>query len=298
MKPLMERIAAGERLLGDGAMGTMLMARGLKTGACPERWNLEHPETLEEIARLYLEAGADIIETNTFGGSPLKLSQYHLADQADEINRAAVESVRKAVGDRAYISGSVGPSGQMLQPYGDVTPDEMTDAFERQTRALVEAGVDVLCIETMTDLGEARLAIEAARRNGPDIHIIATMTFDRTPNGFYTVMGATVEQAVAGLHASGADIVGSNCGNGIDNMVALAVEFRRHTDRPLMIQSNAGLPALVDGDVRYGESPEFMAERVGRLLDLGVNIVGGCCGTTPEHIAAFRTVIDAFNERN
>ena len=295
MKPLLERITAGERLLGDGAMGTMLMARGLQTGACPERWNLERPEVLEEIARLYLEAGADIIETNSFGGSPLKLAQYHLDDQTDEINHTAVDAVRRAVGDRAYVSGSVGPTGRMLEPYGDTTPEETTAAFELQTRALIDAGADLLCIETMTDLNEARLAVEAARRNGPGIPVIATMTFDHTPNGFYTVMGVTVEQAIAGLVEAGADIIGSNCGNGIDNMVALAGEFRRHTDGPLMIQSNAGLPQLVDGAIRYGESPEFMAERVAELLALGVSIVGGCCGTTPEHIAAFRRVIDPFN---
>jgi 5-methyltetrahydrofolate--homocysteine methyltransferase len=289
---LLEKLHRGERLVGDGAMGTMLMARGLEPGGCPERWNLDRPEVLEEIARLYCEAGAELVETNTFGGSPLKLAMYGLDTQTEEINAAAVAAVRRAVGDRAFVSGSCGPTGRMLLPYGDLTPEIMAAAFERQTGALIEAGVDLICVETMTDLAEARLAVEAARRQSSTIPICATMTFDPTPNGFFTVMGTSIEQAVIGLSEAGADIIGSNCGNGIDNMVSIAEAFRRFTNLPLIIQPNAGLPEIVEGTLRYGETPEFMAERTRKLLDLGVNIVGGCCGTTPEHIAAIRRVVD------
>jgi 5-methyltetrahydrofolate--homocysteine methyltransferase len=293
MEPLLERLKRDEILVGDGAMGTMLFERGLKTGDCPEKWNADRPEVLEEIARLYFEAGADLIETNTFGGSPLKLAQYDLDRQTEELNVRAVRAVRAAVGDRAYISGSCGPTGCILQPFGDTDPEDISAAFERQLKALAAEGVDLFCIETMTDLNEAILAIKAARSVAPSMPIAATMTFDATPRGFFTVMGVTIEQAARGLAEAGADIIGSNCGNGIENMVGIAREFRQQTDRPLIIQSNAGLPEMRDGMVVYTESPEFMADKARMLLDAGVRIVGGCCGTTPEHIAAFRRIVDA-----
>ena len=292
MAGLLERVRHGEVLVCDGAMGTMLMARGLRPGECPERWNLDHPEVLSEIATLYAEAGADIVETNTFGGSSLKLAQYGLESRTEEINVAAVRSARKAVGRTVMVAGSCGPSGRLLKPYGDMDPDEMYDSFRRQLRALITEGVDAVIVETMTDLTEAVLAVKATRSISDSTPVIATMTFDDTPRGFYTVMGVTVPQAAAALQEAGADIVGSNCGNGIDNMVRIAAEFRKHTAAPLLIQSNAGLPQIVDGRAVYAETPELMAERVDALLKLSVNIIGGCCGTTPEHIAALRRRIN------
>jgi 5-methyltetrahydrofolate--homocysteine methyltransferase len=222
VQPLLERLAAGEVIVADGAMGTMLFARGLQPGDCPERVNLEHPDWLEEIAQAYFQTGAQIIQTNTFGGSPLKLAQYGLDSRTEEINIAAVRAVRKAVGDRALVSGSCGPTGRMLLPYGDLEPDAMRGAFERQLGAVLGEGVDVVCVETMTDLNEAQIAIQTARRLSPDTPIMATMTFDPTPRGFFTVMGVSVEQAAHGLAEAGADIVGSNCGNGIENMIKIA----------------------------------------------------------------------------
>jgi 5-methyltetrahydrofolate--homocysteine methyltransferase len=287
-------LESGQTLVADGAMGSLLMARGLEAGECPESVTLTRPRWLQEIAGVYLDAGADVIQTNTFGGSPLKLAQYGLADRTEEINRVAVQAVRDAVGDRALVSGSVGPCGKILKPYGDTDADAVRAGFAWQVTTLVNAGVDLLCVETMTDLAEARLALEAIRAIAPDIPVVATMTFDPTPRGFFTVMGTTVEQAVRGLTEAGADVVGSNCGNGIENMVAIAREFRRHTDRPLVIQSNAGLPEIVDGEVAYNESPEFMAEKAREFMVLGVGIIGGCCGTTPEHIAAIRRMVDEF----
>jgi 5-methyltetrahydrofolate--homocysteine methyltransferase len=288
---LIERLQRGEILVGDGAMGTMLFARGLKPGDCPESLNLSHPEVLTEIASAYLQAGADIIQTNTFGGSPLKLVAYGLDGQAREINRQAVESVRKAVGHRALVSGSCGPTGKILKPYGDAEPEEVSAAYQLQTSALIDAGVDIICIETMTAIEEAVLAVTAARQYSADIPVMATMTFDATPRGFFTIMGVTIDVAAQALADAGADVVGSNCGNGIDRMVEIAGEFRKHSKSPLIIQSNAGLPVMMDGQVIYPESPDFMAARVPQLIENRVSIIGGCCGTTPEHIHAIASAV-------
>jgi 5-methyltetrahydrofolate--homocysteine methyltransferase len=288
---VLERLKNGETLVSDGAMGTMLFERGVKSGDCPERINIERPEILEEIARLYFDVGADIIQTNTFGASSIKLAQYGLDSQTEETNIAAVKAVRKAIGDKAYISVSCGPCGKILQPYGDADPDEVQESFKRQLNAVVGEGVDMICIETMTDISEAKLAIEAARSIASDLPVCATMTFDSTPKGFFTIMGADIKQAVDELVQAGADAIGSNCGNGIENMVKIAAEFRQRTDYPLIIQSNAGMPELVGDRVIYSETPEFFAVKCRDLLELGVNIIGGCCGTTPEHIAAIREVV-------
>ncbi|MDQ1350645.1 MAG: Hcy-binding protein [Acidobacteriota bacterium] len=288
MESILNRIKQGEILIGDGAMGSLLMARAkdLIKGKSPEFINLSRTDILEEIARLYLEAGADIIQTNTFGGSPLKLSAYNLQDQTEEINRAAVQAVRKVVDGKAYVSASCGPSGKMLKPYGPVEPEEMYQNFLRQLKAIIEAGVDIICVETMTDINEATLAIKAAKAVSPGIPVIATMTFDKTPRGFYTMMGVNVEKAAHELEAAGADIIGSNCGNGIENMILVAKEYKKFTSLPLIIQANAGLPVVKDDVVIYPETPEFMAEKSKELVAAGVSIIGGCCGTTPEHIRA------------
>ncbi len=293
MQSILERLKSPGVLVADGAMGTQLLRRGLEMGQCPEKMNLEQPEVLTEIARMYLDAGAEIIQTNTFGGSPLKLAQYDLDRRTEEINVAAVRAVREAVGDDAWLSASCGPCGRLLKPYGDAEPSEVAEGFQRQMRALVAQGVDMVCIETMTDLTEARLAVEAARAVVGDVPVAATMTFDPTPRGFFTMMGVSVKQAVGGLSEAGADILGSNCGNGVENMVEIAAEFAEHTDLPLLIQSNAGLPELKDGRAVYSETPEFMAEQSLKLVDCGVRIIGGCCGTTPEHITALRRCLDA-----
>ncbi len=293
MNALIDRLTSGDVLVADGAMGTMLFERGLAVGKCPESVNLENPEILEEIARLYLEAGSDIIQTNTFGGSPFKLAQYSLDDKTKEINAAAVRAVRNAVDGKVYVSASCGPCGAILKPYGDADADDVQAGFKRQIRALVAEGIDMLCVETMIDLAEAKLAIAAAKSISSSLPIAATMTFDPTPHGFFTIMGTSVEQAADGLAEAGADVVGSNCGNGIENMIGIAREFRSHTALPIIIQSNAGMPEMTNGKLVYSETPEFMADKCKELLDIGVAIIGGCCGTTPEHIAAIRRVVDA-----
>lgn len=291
MRPLLERLAAGEVLVGDGAWGTLLMARGLRPGEPPEAFNLARPELLEEIARQYVDAGAELVGTNTFGGSPARLARYGLAERAEEVNRAAVEASRRAAAGRAYVSASVGPSGHVLRPYGDGDPAELAAGFERQIRALAEAGADLLCVETMTDLAEAVLAVRAARAAAPHLPVIATLTFEATPRGFFTVMGNSLEQATRELTAAGAYILGSNCGNGSDVMLEVARGLRTLTDLPLAIRPNAGLPELRQGQLVFPETPQAMAESARLLARAGVGIVGGCCGTTPEHVRAVRSAL-------
>lgn len=293
MKPLLQRVKEGETLIADGAMGSMLFERGLQLGECPERLNLTRPEILREIAQLYLDSGADIIQTNTFGASPMKLSDHALEDKCDEINASAVSIVKKVVDGQAYVSGSCGPSGKILEPYGDTDPDVLYRGFMRQIKALIAAGVDIICIETMTDLREAILAVKAAKAVSSQTPVVATMTFDVTPRGFYTIMGIGIKDAANGLQKAGADIIGSNCGNGIENMTAIARAFKKVTSLPLIIQSNAGLPENRGGRLVYAETPDFFANRTMHLIDAGVSIIGGCCGTTPEHIRAMKSVVDS-----
>jgi 5-methyltetrahydrofolate--homocysteine methyltransferase len=297
MVPFLQRLQRGPAVVGDGAWGTLLMERGLEPGRCPETFNLERPELLTEIGSLYLEAGAEILTTNTFGASPLKLEPYGLDSRAEAINRAAVEALRAIAAGRAWISASVGPTGAILKPYGDADEDAVYGSFQRQIEALAEAGADLLCVETMIDLREASLAVQAARNVAPELPVMATMTFDSTPRGFYTVMGVNVEQAARGLRDAGADVVGSNCGNGSETMVEIARAFRDRTSLPLIIQPNAGLPQNRGGQVVYPESPAFMADQALELLGLGVAVIGGCCGSTPDHIHEIRRRIDRAGAR-
>ena len=292
MRPLLARLVAGERLVCDGAMGTMLFQRGLEPGRPPESITLSRPAVLEGIARLYLDAGSDILQTNTFGGSPLRLALHGLDDETEAINREAVRAVRRVAGDRAYVAASCGPSGRLLEPYGDVSAAAVYDSFRRQMEALIGAAPDCVIVETMTDLAEATLAVRAAKHVSPAFPVLATMTFDPTPRGYFTIMGVSIAAAAAGLAEAGADAVGSNCGNGIEQLVAIAREFRRHTALPLVIQANAGLPRTVDGRLVYDETPAFFAEQARELAAMGVSVIGGCCGTTPDHIAAVRAMVD------
>jgi 5-methyltetrahydrofolate--homocysteine methyltransferase len=289
---LLEQCRKGEILVADGGMGTMLFERGLRPGMSPESFMLSHPEKVREVSREFLTAGADILHTNTFGGSPLKLTEYGLADKTEEINRSAVDIVREVAGDEAIVAGSCGPSGQFMEPYGDVPEAEMRTNFRQQIEALVEGGIDVLTIETMMDVREATVAIQAAKIVAADLVVIASMTFDETSKGFFTVMGTNIEQAAIVLEEAGADIVGSNCGDGIEKMVKIADAFRSVTSLPVLIQSNAGKPEASTGGLIYPESPEFFVENVAALVESGVAIIGGCCGTTPAHIRAIREVVD------
>ena len=297
MEPFLNRVASGRTIVGDGALGTSLMARGLRVQDCLESAVLSRPDLIEEIAAAYLSAGSEVLTTDSFGASPLKLSSYGLDSRTEEINRRAVELLRGVAGGRAWIAGSVGPTGRILTPYGDTEPAEIAAAFERQVAALAGAGADLIIVETMIDLAEARLAIAAAKRLARNSPVVATMTFDATPRGFFTTMGTTIADAAAGLAGAGADVVGSNCGNGIEAMVRIGLEFAPHTRRPIAIQSNAGLPQLVDGTLRWPESPEHFAEHALPLVELPAALLGGCCGTGPDHIRALRRLVDAAPSR-
>ncbi len=296
MNSILDKLKDGKVLVADGAMGSLLMQKGLKTGECPELLNLTNPDIFAEIATEYLNAGADIIQTNSFGGSILKLNDFDLGDNSREINEAAARIVSEVVNGKAYVSGSIGPTGKMLEPFGDTTPGEMLDGFKIQVSGLISGGADLICIETMTDINEALLAIEASKLVDSSIPIMATMTFNKTGDEYFTMMGVSIEAAVEGLSNAGADILGSNCGNGIDKMIEIAKKYKSLTDKTIIIQSNAGLPEIKDGKLFYPETPQYFAERANEMFKIGVSIVGGCCGTTPEYIKTIREYADLFNQ--
>lgn len=275
-------------LVSDGAWGTFLQLKGMKPGACPELWNLTHREEVLDIARSYVDAGADMIETNSFGGSRFKLEKYGLCDRVTELNRAAAAISREAAGDRVLVLGSVGPTGKMLI-MEEVTAEEMYDAFREQALALEAGGADAIIVETMTDLEEAVLAVRAAREN-TGLEVICTMTFDRLVTAdFRTMMGISPAEMVQPLLDAGASILGTNCGNGMAGMIPVVEEIRRtHPTVPILVHANAGMPAYREGHTVFPESPEEMASHVKALFQAGACIIGGCCGTTPQHIVAIK----------
>ena len=278
-------------LLGDGAWGTQMQAAGLESGDCPEEWNLKHPDKIKKIACDYFEAGADFCLTNTFGGNRFRLVRHGFADNVREFNLAGARLSREAADKFGKtVAGSVGPTGEFLQPEGMLNTREMYDAFHEQMTALKEGGADAVCIETMFALEEALVALKAALDLG--FFCMACMTFDATPKGFQTMTGTTVAQATKALDEAGAHVVGTNCGNGILEMIEIARQMRPLTAKPILVKSNAGLPEIIDGKIIYHESARLMASKVRELKDAGVSIVGGCCGTTPDHIRAFRVEID------
>jgi len=288
---LSELISQGKTLVSDGAWGTFLQAKGLKTGECPELWNIDHPEAVLDIAQGYIDAGADTIETNSFGGNCFKLEGFGLESQVYEINRKAAEISRQAAGADKYVLGSIGPTGKILM-MGDVTEEELYDAFKEQAIALYDGGADALVIETMTAIDEASIAVRAARENTP-CEVICTMTFDHLVTGDYrTMMGVSPTEMVEELKAAGAHIVGANCSNGIEGMIKITEEIRS-VDKtiPILIHANAGLPVLQGMCTVFPESPDMMAAFAPQLAKAGANIIGGCCGTTPEHIHRLAEVL-------
>ena len=282
---LLERLELGHLLISDGATGTYLQTKGLEPGGCPEEFNITYPEIVKTMARDYFEAGSDMVLTNSFGGSRIMLGKYGFGDRVKEFNRLAAEHARTVAPRGKYVIGSVGPTGEFLEPIGDVGTAEMMDIFVEQVTALEEGGADGVQIETMSALEEAALAIKAVKEN-TKLPVLATMVFDKGPRGFFTMMGVSPETAVDGLQVAGANVIGSNCGNGIENMLEIARQMREVTEGFLMIHSNAGMPEIKKGQIIYPEPPEFMAEHFKGMGDLGVNILGGCCGTTTAHIRA------------
>ncbi|MDR0869469.1 MAG: homocysteine S-methyltransferase family protein [Planctomycetaceae bacterium] len=265
----------------DGAWGTQLQQRGLETGAHPDLWNLSRPDKVREVAESYVNAGSNIILTNTFGATRFTLGRHGYEDKVADINRAGVRISREAAKGKAKVFASVGPTGVMLLT-GTATPDDLYSAFLEQVQAIALEEPDGIVIETMSDPAEAVLAVKAAKTTG--LTVAACMVFDSGKNKDRTMMGTTPEQAAEQLSAAGADIIGSNCGQGIDGFIPVCKRMRAATDKPLWMKANAGLPEIVDGKAVYVQTPEKFAEKALELIAAGADYIGGCCGTSPEFI--------------
>jgi 5-methyltetrahydrofolate--homocysteine methyltransferase len=274
---------AGVPVFWDGAMGTQLIAAGL-TGKTPEIWNLEKPEIIAGIHRAYAQAGAEVIQTNSFGANRLKLKVAGLENKLMEINIAAAQIARKAAEGKALVAGDFGPTGEMMSPMGSLTPLQAEEIFREQAEALLQGGVELFSLETFFDLEELKAALRGIKKAGPKMPVAASMTFKKTSRGFFTMMGVSPDQAVAGMLEAGADIVGANCSLGPELMVELIKILRSRTSAPLLAQANAGEPALKDGKEIYGVSAEQFAEFAPAMFKAGADAIGACCGSSPEFI--------------
>ena len=294
MHPLLARLLAAGPVLTDGAWGTELQVRGLQTGEFPDIWNLTHPDRVLEVARAYVQAGSQVILTNTFGANRIRLAEYKLTDRLREINRSGVEISRQATQGAAHVFASLGPSGKMLMTE-EVNAKELRAAFDEQAQALADAGADALVIETMADLAEAKLAVQAARATG--LPVVACMVFDSGKDKDRTMMGVTPEEAARVLTAEGADVVGANCGQGIAGFVAICRRLHAATDRPIWVKANAGLPEMIDTRIVYHTTPETFASHAAALLEAGASFLGGCCGTNPAFIRALRDQLEKVRQQ-
>jgi 5-methyltetrahydrofolate--homocysteine methyltransferase len=276
-------ILKSKTVIFDGGMGSMLIARGLGPGESPEIWNLEKPESVAEVHALYYAAGAEVVHTNTFGASPIKLADSGLAEQADRINRRAAEIAGSVCPAGRLVAGDLGPTGKFFQPIGNLDPQAAERSYRRQAEALLAGGVHLISIETMFSLDEALAALRGAKSLG-NVFVIASLTYNRTKKGFFTMMGDGVAQAVRELEDAGADAIGSNCSLGSAEMIELTAAIRAATHKPVLIQPNAGKPLAVDDAVVYQQTPAEFAADGRRIKAAGADMIGGCCGTTPDFI--------------
>ncbi|NUM52285.1 MAG: homocysteine S-methyltransferase family protein [Candidatus Hydrogenedentes bacterium] len=284
MQTIRDALREKKLLVSDGAWGTMLMAAGLPPNVCSELWNVENPDAVRNVGAQYIAAGSELITTNSFGGTSFKLGDYGQGARVREFNRAAASISREAAGNDHFVIGSMGPTGKFLL-MGDVTERELYDAFRAQAEALAEGGANACCIETMSAIDEAVLAVKAAKEN-TDLEVICTFTFDRVVDGVHrTMMGVSPAEMAAAIVDAGADIIGSNCSQGPSTMVGIVEALHAAApDTPIVVHPNAGIPAFVDDAAQYPETPESMAAYVPALVRAGASIIGGCCGTTPGHI--------------
>ncbi|OIO38015.1 MAG: hypothetical protein AUJ75_03420 [Candidatus Omnitrophica bacterium CG1_02_49_10] len=279
-----------EILVCDGAMGTMLQEKGLGIGEAPEIWNISNKEAVKAVHKSYIDAGADMVITNSFGANEIKLKKAGLDSGFKDINLYAAALARAAAGDRAYVLGDLGPTGEFLVPVGTLSFDSVYNMYCAQVKLLKEGGANCIIIETMTDLGEMRAALKAAK-DIAGLPIIVSMTFQKGKEGFRTMMGVSISDAVKEAEGAGADIIGSNCGNGTEEMAGIAGEFKSLSNVPVIIQPNAGLPKLVNDKTVFDEPPGKFAAGVSKILDTGINIIGGCCGTGPAHIKKIKELV-------
>ena len=270
-------------LITDGAWGTQLQNLGLALGEMPDTWNLSHPDRVESVAAAYVEAGSQVILTNTFRSNAITLAEAGLLAQLEDLNRTGVEISKRAAGGRALVFASIGPTGKMLMT-GEVRADEVEVAFAAQASALAAAGADALLLETMSDVEEARIALTAALRTG--LPVIVSFAFDSGKNKDRTMMGATPEMAARAMEEAGASAIGANCGAGIERFLPVCQRLKAACSLPVWIKANAGLPELQDGAVTYSTSAGFFASHAPALLEAGASFLGGCCGTSPDFIRA------------
>jgi methionine synthase I (cobalamin-dependent) len=285
---LIDELVAHGPIVTDGAWGTQLQASGLEGGACPDHWNLTHPASVEAVARAYVEAGSQIVLTNTFRANRVALASYDLADSAVEISRRGVEISRRAAADRAHVFASIGPSGKMLVA-GQVEAETLRAAFHEQAQAMADAGAHAIVVETMAELEEAEIAVQAGLNTG--LPVVACVVFDSGADLDRTMMGVTPEQAAEHLTRIGANVIGANCGQGIAGYVGICQRLRACTELPLWMKANAGVPEVINGQVVYKTTPREFASYGPTLVEAGASFVGGCCGTSPEFIAALRNEI-------
>ena len=287
MKSLLKELEKGKVLISDGGWGTFLHELGLGVGECPEIWNVTHRDKVLSIPKSYIEAGADMVLTNSFGAHPVRLQHYGLQDRSYELNEAAAAISREAAGDDHFVLGSIGPSGAIIMMQ-EIPEEKVYDGFRIQVEALAKGGADAVCIETMSEIAEACLAIRAAKEF-TDLEVVCTFTYQKTVHGYYrTMMGVSPEEMIAAVKDAGADIIGANCGIGFDQMLEVVKEIKEaDSTTPVLVHANAGIPIVKNNKTVFPETPEMMSSKVKCLVDAGVNIIGGCCGTTPEHIRAF-----------
>lgn len=288
-KTLLEKTKE-KTIIFDGAMGTLIMAAGVSSVRSPTLLNLEKPELVTDFHKQYFDAGADVVLTNTFGANPIKLKAEKIERPMETINREAVKLARQVCAEGKFVAGDIGPTGKMLPPVGDCTFEEMREAFYQQAKVLIESGVDLIIIETMYSLEEAVGAVHGIRNAG-DIILIASMTFNKTERGYFTLMGETVGQCASALEQAGANVLGANCTLGSADMIDLTKEFRASTGKPILIQPNAGKPVMRKGVTYYEQTPSEFAQDARILIAMGADMIGGCCGTNPEFIKALTAAL-------
>lgn len=274
----------------DGGMGSLLIDQGLPPGIPPENWNVSYPEKVQKSHKSYYDAGSDVVFTNTFGGSMLKLMAHKHGSSVEEYNKKAVELVKEICPEHGYVAGDIGPSGAFLPPVGTITEEEFFTNFLEQAQYLSEAGVDLFVVETMVDIKEAEAAVKAIREIST-LPILASITYKKTKKGYFTIMGNTVELCVKVLEEAGANIIGANCTLGSDEMIELVPLLKKETSLPISVKPNAGQPELIDGKTVYNSTPQDFARDISAMIEAGANVVGGCCGSNPEFIKEIAEIV-------